>query len=390
MTTADTILPIQHVSVSGSALERGKNMGKHTRGKILHSLDTYERLFALCDIPWSQAVQTGQTYLDAVAALSPSYIDELTGMAQGAGVDVESLFTLNCRTEILPSTFLSKAMASGNTDNSGNSSTNTGCTDHTRLTAKPDQNIMMNECTSLAIAGTDANYWLAQNWDWCGLQRAAMTVVETRDNEARHHITVTEAGMLAKIGINQYGFAVTLNILRSNKDGSPSGIPVHFLLRALLDCESVAHAAEQVSSMTFSSSSNVMVMDAEGHIASFELSPYGVKILKPQQNHLCHTNHFLHDALAAHDVGRPGNTSTLNRLQTAEHYAHENMTRADIIELLSDQSDGFESICRFADPSLPEIAQIETVTAVIMNTAEKTLSVSGAQPSLSEFVTYSL
>jgi len=378
MSTSASYPPIHHVSVAGSALERGVRIGQLTQSKVAYSLDTYERLFALCDITWAQAVQQGLGYLDALSALSPNYLEELQGIAQGASVDFESLLALNCRTEILPSNFLSKALL---------------LSDKPHVVEKASQlcpNATVNECTSFAVAGAEQNFWLAQNWDWCGLQRNAMSVIESHIHDGLCHLTVTESGMLAKIGMNSHGLAITLNILRSDKDGAAEGVPVHFLLRSLLDCESVEHCIDLVTAMKFSSSSNVMVLDANGQIASFELSPYGVKVLNASEDGLCHTNHFLHDALESHDVGRPGNESTINRLNRANASVHPQMSKADIVDLLSDQSDGLESICRFGDPTFPPIAQIETVTAVIMNTADKTLSVSAAQPSLSEFVTYSI
>lgn len=368
--------PFQHVKVAGSGKERGILIGENTRAKVESSLDTYQRLFALCDIPWTEAVSKAQVYLEHILKLSPVYLDELQGVAEGAGIDVDSLLALNCRTEILPSDFLSRISAL----ESGKS------TPHEPLVGQGE---MINECTSFAVAGSDQNYWLAQNWDWCGLQRQSMCVVENHCDKVAH-LTVTEAGMLAKIGINAYGMAITLNILRSNKDGVAEGIPVHFLLRALLDCEDVSHAVDLISGIRFSSSSNVMVLDADGHIVSFELSPHGVTRLMPEADQLCHTNHFLDKTLSEQDIGRPGNTSTISRLQRAQNAIHRQMSQADIIDVLSDQSDGPDAICRFADPELPDIAQIETVTAVIMNTAEKTLSVSSAQPSVSNFITYSI
>ena len=376
MIADSTVPPIHHIRVAGTARQRGVSIGELSEKKIQHSLSTYERLFSLCDISWTQAVEKSSQFVKAVDAISPDYIIELEGVAEGAGVDFESLLALNSRTEILPSNFLSKAMASSD---SASFTNNTSPLPNT-----------LNECTSLAVTGDEKNYWLAQNWDWCGLQRQAMCVVESHPDAGGSHITVTEAGMLAKIGINSHGLAITLNILRSERDGISEGVPVHFLLRALLDCQNVEEAISLVSSLSFCSSSNVMVQDATGKIASFELSPYGVKILEPDNNVLCHTNHFLDNALTSYDVGRPGNDSTINRLSRAQSYADAHMSESDIKQMLCDQNDGLESICRFADPTHPEIAQIETVTAVIMNTSKKTLSVSGAQPSMSDFKTYSL
>ncbi len=71
--------------------------------------------------------------------------------------------------------------------------------------------ISTNECTSLATASSDT-VWLAQNWDWCGTQREALCLVDAKTGSGLRYFTVTEAGMLAKIGLNSAGFAVTLNI----------------------------------------------------------------------------------------------------------------------------------------------------------------------------------
>jgi isopenicillin-N N-acyltransferase-like protein len=40
--------------------------------------------------------------------------------------------------------------------------------------------------------------------------------------------------MLAKIGLNSAGIAVSLNLLRSLNDGQSLGMPVHVLLRLML------------------------------------------------------------------------------------------------------------------------------------------------------------
>ena len=70
--------------------------------------------------------------------------------------------------------------------------------------------------------------------------------------------------MLAKIGLNDRGFGVCLNILRSADDGKHAGVPVHVLLRALLERDSVADAVAFASKLSFGASSNVLCADAVG------------------------------------------------------------------------------------------------------------------------------
>lgn len=384
MPDSNRIQPIEHVKVSGGDRERGQLLGEAVRHRIEHSLDTYQQLFALCGISWQQATEKGMRYFDQTLAFSPGFVEELEGVAKGSGIDFDSLFTLNSRTEILPPDFLALAVQNASPENvlvgkAGSDASAVG-------------NVMStNECTSLATESTEStdSVWLAQNWDWCGTQRQALCLVDALTDSGLRYFTVTEAGMLAKIGLNSAGFAVTLNILRSRDDGHKPGIPVHVLLRRLLNCESVAEARQLVGSTRFSSSSNVMVADRTGDMASFELSPAGCKILEAANGHLCHTNHFLHDDLIDDDVGRIGNQSTINRFSRSELLISDSMSFKDIEVLLCDQSDGLESICRFPDLSLPAIAQIETVCSVIMNLTNRTLAVSGGQPSVSDYLHYS-
>jgi len=207
--------------------------------------------------------------------------------------------------------------------------------------------------------------------------------------------------MLAKIGVNHHGLGITLNILRSTGDGQETGLAVHLFLRALLDCESVEEACELARSVKFSSSSNIVVADASGAIASIEASPQGAKIVESQMTAaagadadthrwLCHTNHFLHEDLAGCDAGLLGNISTQARLDAANAQVEELNNLADIAEVLSDTSKAEESICRFPDEQLPAAAQIETVFAAAMDLNRRELWATTAQPSITPFKRYPL
>ena len=360
--------PLPLIAVSGDNTACGITAGQLSSSRVSHSLATYKRTFELCNINWSEAIKKASVHIHVIKEYAPHLLSEMEGLAQGSSVEADSLLALNCRTEILPPNFLQHAMASAG---------------HTG-------DVHANECTSLAFARDKSPVWLAQNWDWVSLQRDALIVLHAKPENAPAYITVTEAGMLAKIGINEHGLGVSLNILRSNNDGQSEGMPVHFLLRALLECSTVDEAINFAQQLPFASSSNIMIADKNGHIASLEISPAGCKVLPPSDGQLCHTNHFLNEDFAANDAGLAGNISTVNRLETAQRHLSAIQDLSDIKNLLSDTSDGLESICRFANDSLPEIAQIETVVAVAMNLTEKTLWVSAAQPSITDFTQHKL
>jgi len=205
---------------------------------------------------------------------------------------------------------------------------------------------------------SDSHTWLAQNWDWIGRQRAALVVLLGRDQAGLPFATLTEAGMLAKIGLNRHGLAVGLNILRSVGDGSRIGVPVHLMLRHALSLVGVDALRERLLALArspgFAAASNIPAADAQGVVASFELAPAGVAALAPEQGVVVHTNHFLSPELSAQQAPMLASLSTEARLNCARRFARSGPIDGVSIEaLLRDESDGLVSVCRRPDPAAP-------------------------------------
>jgi isopenicillin-N N-acyltransferase-like protein len=193
--------------------------------------------------------------------------------------------------------------------------------------------------------------------------------------------------MLAKIGFNEQGFGVCLNILRSVFDGGAPGVPVHVLLRALLKRASVRDAIEFASKLSFGGSSNILCADRGGDIASLEFSPKGLRVLRSEAGTLCHTNHFLHADAAGWQAEFAPNLSTQPRLERALEHASARPKHSldDVKKLLRDETDGLLSICRKPDLSLPPEAQLETVASVIMELARGVMHLAPDVPSRADY-----
>jgi isopenicillin-N N-acyltransferase-like protein len=283
-------------------------------------------------------------YRECIHWTDPELIEEMDGIARGAGVQLADILALNCRTEILPASFFS---------NSG-------------------EGVDWSECTAIAVSprgSTDGHCWLAQNWDWLGRQRAALVVLHTRDSYGTEIATLTEGGMLAKIGLNGHGMAVGLNILRSVDDGARPGVPVHILLRHALSQFSLAAFRKRLAAIMkgpgFGAGSNIPAADATGDIGCFELSPAGWAEHQSQDGVVVHTNHFLCAPLSERQAELGLTLSTESRLLCASSHATQRpLSTASIEELLRDESDGFVSICRRPDPNLPVAARLESVAGI--------------------------
>lgn len=346
------------VEVSGSAFERGRMHGELARDRVERSLANYARLFAYHGMAWSEAQRRGAPYRDVIGAFDAGLLEEMEGIARGAGRPFGEILALNVRTEIMPAKFLTGA-------DSG-------------------------ECTAIAVspaASASGASLLAQNWDWVGSQREAMIVLRIPESDAPACLTLTEAGMLAKIGFNAGGVGVCLNILRSVFDGTQAGVPVHVLLRALLKRQSVRDAIEFCSTLAFGGSSNILIADRGGEAASLEFSPRGLCVVRSEGATLCHTNHFIHADAAGWQATQLTSLSSVPRLDCALRHAASRPKHGveDLKRLLRDDSADLLSICRRPDPSLPPEAQIETVASVIMELARGVMHVAPDLPSRADY-----
>ena len=86
-----------------------------------------------------------------------------------------------------------------------------------------------------------------QTWDWHNELAEGWMVWTIEHPDGRRVETLTEAGIVGKIGMNDRGVAVLLNILGHRDDGPPVGVPVHVLCRSVLDQADGAVAALEPS-----------------------------------------------------------------------------------------------------------------------------------------------
>lgn len=378
------------IAQNASPWARGQRLGATAQAQTWHSRSTYARLFAQCGIDWATACQRALAYRPVIEALDPALLEEMRGLADGSGLGLAEILALNCRTEILPPDFLGDAPLQAQQALAANRAAGLpDWLDEARL----DPAVNGGECTAMAVgpgASADGQAWLAQNWDWMGRQRQALTRVHTINSNGTRLITLTEGGMLAKIGMNQYGFALGLNILRSHDDGRQPGVPVHLLLRHLLGLPSVAAVRQALDrigrTLGFGAASNIPCADAQGEVACFEVAPAGWAELPPEQGVVLHTNHFVCTPLLSAQAPLGLTLSSQPRLLTARaHAQRQPLGREQLQAFLRDESDGHLSICRSPDPALPPEARVESVAGVIMNTGTREMWIAPEVPSRCAF-----
>ena len=101
--------PYPHVKVAGNPRERGRGYGEQARERIERSIEAYGQVFlAYAGWDWEQVRHEAARYEAPIAAFDRRYVEEIRGIAEGAGVDVEDVLSINVRTEVM---FAAKARA---------------------------------------------------------------------------------------------------------------------------------------------------------------------------------------------------------------------------------------------------------------------------------------
>jgi isopenicillin-N N-acyltransferase-like protein len=364
------------IDTSGTPFERGRQHGTLARAKVLGSARVYAAIFASVGIDWPTACAQAWRYREVVADLAPALYAEMQGIAAGSGLSLDGVLALNARTEILPPVFPGGAVGDVEAARARNAAL--GWAD-------------LSECTSLAVSGDrmeDGRTRVAQNWDWVGAQRAHVILLTIRRDDGPDVLLVTEAGMLGKIGVNAHGLAIGLNILRAKNDGARIGLPVHVFQRAALDCASVTEVLAFAGRLPFAASSNAILGDAGGAVASLEYNPAGIGVLAPEQGVVLHTNHFCTRTLAPEQAPLDAMLTTEPRLGRAQAIARawpERVPPRAIEALLSDATGGVGAIAREPDPALAAHARIETVLGVVIDCVERSLSIAPGVPARTPF-----
>lgn len=373
------------LTLSGEPFARGLECGRAARTQIAGSIRCYAALFAACGVDWRHAQQRAAQYRDIVEGCGGGIIEEIEGLATGSGFHVNEILALNCRTEILPPSFLGMDYPDSAQARSRNAAM--GLFD-------------LGECTSVAVSGertADGHTRVAQNWDWVGFQRANVIVLRVEREGWPDYLTLTEAGIIAKIGVNEHGLAVGLNILRARNDRDQPGIPVHIFQRMALDCANVEDVVSLANSLQFAASSNAILGDPSGHVTSLEYSPSGAAAIGPDDGVVAHTNHFCDGRLATWQAPLAQMLTTEPRLDCANRHIvswPDHIDDVDLAALLRDESGvgtapGVEArlgaVCRHPDPSAPPELRVESIFGVIIDCNARCMLVAPGLPSAVDF-----
>lgn len=354
------------VQLAGGPRQRGRRYGEQARDRIIRSVEAYRRVFAhWSGWEWPRVTTEALRSLPAIAEFRPRYIDEMRGIAEGAGLAFEDILALNLRTEVM---FAAKAHG----------------VDHPSFPM---------ECSSFAVlpaATENGHTLLGQNWDWLVHSADTVIVLDARPDDAPDFVTVVEAGLLAKTGLNSSGLGVVTNALISGEDVGSPGVPYHVVLRAILEAETTQDALAAIQAPVRSSSANYLVADRSGSALDIEAAPGDasrLSVLRPEDGILVHTNHFRSELLAGEDVTlrlAPYSPARLERLHEALSSARPVSVMA-LTRILGEHADPTSAICSHSDPDQDPLERTATVASVVMDLDDRAIRLAEGYPCTAPF-----
>lgn len=357
-----------HIRVKGSPYERGEQYGQKASDFIQRNIAAYAAYIDfIAGWNWDQAVGRARAYEAVIGDYRPQFLEEMRGIAagaKGAGVDADyaDILAINLRTEIR-----NTAIA--------------------RLTPQ--------ECTAFVVLPgrtVQDHTLIGQNWDWMTAVAETVVVLEVEPEEGPNFVTVVEAGLLAKAGMNAAGIGLTTNAMHCDLESdSAVGVPYHAILRAILEAETFTEAISAVTSHQRGSSANYLVAHQDGVAFNAEAAPgdFSRAYIDFFDGEVyAHTNHYLSKEIDFKDLAPwygPGSLVRHHRMDKFLKTHQGDFSLSDLQGILRDHFNAPEGICTHPDLNEPEIDQFMTVTSIIMDLTERKMHLAAGNPCKSPY-----
>ena len=367
------------VDLSGSARERGQIYGESQRTRIAGILEHWYH-----DIASTHGVSV-ESYIDdfvsetnfgpAIERWAPDAMEEVRGMAEGAGVAQDVMYAFNCMDEEW--WYGRERLAGARAGDDG------------------------NHCSAFAVAAVDGRpTYVAQTMDIAGWSEGYQVLLRHHDERTGlTSLIFTVAGMLMLTGMNSAGLAVCCNTLLQ-LERRRDGLPVQFVTRAMLArsslgealrfTETVEHASGQ--NYTFGDNTRVTALECSAN----KVSRYAVD---GRTDRVWHTNHpFVNDDLTC-GSGLPENAGAMAAANTRARY--DCLTRRigetnspitlDVVKAtLRSRDDENHPVSRRIEPGNPNVIGYTTGAMVYILDETPRMELAAGPPCSTEFMSFAL
>lgn len=342
----------------GTHRELGRQHGEQVRDRLRGFLDY---LAGWLKLSGAELRRRALRFLPLFEEQAPHLVEEVRGLAEGAGVDLADALAVQIRGELgqLPG----------------------------------------EACTTFVVAarGTaNRQVLIGQNSDVEPDLDAFAYVLRLEPADKPHLLMWTFGGQLGYHGLNAAGVAHFANSL----GGGPAwrfALPHYPVKRMMLECQTLDDVLALLRRVPVCSNGNYVLCDGQGNIADVELTSEGFSRIEDEgAGFLVHSNHFTcgpYRSAASDRASVPDSFPRLERMQALVAAKFGGITVADLQGILGDHAGEPTSICRHPHGG-PDHSSVSargcTVASLIAEPQAGRLHVSRGNPCQTKYATYSL
>jgi predicted choloylglycine hydrolase len=328
---------------NGNHTQLGYFLGQKFKFDIRKELKTYQ---LIAGRQYGQFLSRLHPYHLAAEKWLPELIDEVKGLAQGAGVDYWEALLLNVRevNDLIDPMY------------------NTSGTDK-------------DHCT-IAVSFSGQGPIIGHNEDANSELISDLYILKANVN-GHKFICLNYSGVLpgACAGMTETGLVQCVNEINQKPE---LGIPKIFLARAILDMDTILEAEAFLQEVPRASGFNHVLVQ-NNLICNVEIAAGRLAIQKYQNTPFVHTNHYTNPELQMYETFHT--QSSESRYRQAKRLVSLNMSLKQMKALLGDHSDRNYPICRHLNKS----NEITTIASLILCPLQQQIYVNPGVPCQDNF-----
>ena len=349
---------LELVQVSGTHREIGQQIGEACSHQIVHSIENAHQLFedAYRDLQlsWKGARIQARKYLPFAEERFPQYVEEMHGIAEGAGVKFDDIAVLNVMEGVTVDA------------------------------------LHLSKCTSMALnqeRTRDGEVLIAHNEDWVPEDQEDVFFVLARPKDEPAFLAMTYGGLLPNIGINEMGLAQCCDSVYTTD--RRIGIPRVIVSRAVLAARTPNEAIRCALTPRRAAGYNHLLVHESGEIYSVEVSARRFALLYGTKGYMVHTNHYLDREMQRIEKDPDELISTRVRywrayrlLESTRHHTVETLK-----EITKDHVNYPDSICRHSTEGSP-LEREKTIVSMIFDLTNREIHAAWGNPCQGVYQTF--
>ena len=349
------------IRVSGNHREMGRQIGEACKAQIQHGIENtcslLESAYDDLQLTWEGARIQSRKYIPFAQERYPQYVEEMLGIAEGAGVPFDDVAVVNA------------------------------------IEAVTMDALHLTKCTSMAVNDAytaDGHVLVAHNEDWVPEDEQDVYLIHATPVDEPPFLAMTYGGLLPNIGFNADGISQCCDSVYPND--SRIGIPRVVVSRAVLGARTPAEAIRHMLVSHRAAGYNHLLAHESGELYNVEVSARRFAILYGEEGYLAHTNFFLDFNMQAIEDESDELIGTRVRYYRAVRLLQKSKPHS-IKSLQAIQRDHINfpnSICNHDELDAYPLDREKTINSLVIDLTARVMHLAWGNPCVNPYHTYHL